>query len=199
MSKKSPWAASALALAVSSAFAQSTSETTNPLYQLASLDPVVVSASRFEQALSATNVIISVVDREEIEKSGVSNVVEYLDQIPGVSVSRLYGRMGNNARVDIGYLGENTGTNVLVLIDGFRVNNIDGEDIRFSQIPISSIDRIEVRTAGAGVLYGDRAMGGVINIITRQEPGRQVSVSAGSYGYKKLDTYLSSQYDGKVF
>ena len=199
MTKKSPLVVSALALAVSSAFAQSASETNNPLYQIASLDPVVVSAARYEQVLSATNVIVSVIDREQIEKSGVSNVVEYLDQIPGVSVSRLYGRMGNNARVDIGYLGENTGTNVLVLIDGFRVNNIDGEDIRYSQIPISSIDRIEVRTAGAGVLYGDRAMGGVINIVTRQEPSKNVTLSAGSFGYKKIDSYLSGQNESRLF
>lgn len=199
MPKKFHWTASALALAVSSAFAQTNSSTAQQggsPYQLAYLDPVVVTASRFEEPLSAADVVISVIDRERIVESGVSNVVEFLDQIPGVSVTRLYGRMGGDASVDIGYMGEAGAKNVLVLVDGLRINNIDDESVRFSQIPISSIERIEIRGAGAGVLYGDRAMGGVINIITRRDISNEVHLSAGSFGYRKADAYLSRKLGG---
>lgn len=181
---------SAIALAIVPLAAQSQSAASSQ-QQLASLDPVVVTASRIEEPLSAADVVISVIDRKQILESGASSVVEFLDQIPGIAVRRLYGGMGGDASLDIGYLGESGSKNVLVLIDGLRINNIDDESVRFAQLPLSGIERVEIRGAGAGVLYGDRAMGGVVNIITRRDNANEVAVSGGSFGYQKLDTYLS--------
>jgi iron complex outermembrane receptor protein len=189
-------ALSALALGVSSAFAQSEVGPPPTAPQIAALAPVVVTASRYEQPLSEAGVLISIINRQQLLESGASNVIEALDRSPGVSVRRLYGQMGADASVDIGFLGESGAKNVLVLIDGFRVNNIDDESVRFTQLPISAIDRVEVRGAGAGVLYGDRAMGGVINIVTRQDLANEVSVAGGSFGYHKVDGYFSSSLNG---
>jgi iron complex outermembrane recepter protein len=192
MSKKSPLAAGALALAVSSAFAQSATETTNPLYQLASLDPVVVSASRFEEPRGQATVPVDVISGDEIQAAGVTNVVEFLDSLSGVGVTRQYGNLGVDASVDIGYLGGASQQSTLILIDGVRINDVDNSAIRFAQIPLSLIDRIEVRKAGGGALFGDRAIGGVVNIITKRDRNEtSVSVSRGSFDYQKIDAFLS--------
>ncbi len=164
--------------------------------QAAEMDPVVISASRIEQPRSTSAVIVDVITREQIEQSGSSNVAEFLDTVSGVSLTRLYGRAGVDASLDIGYLGEAGSQNVLVLIDGQRLNSLDQASIRFAQLPMSSIERIEVRKANGGALYGDRAQGGVINIITRNDASKEVGVSVGSFGTRKLDAYMGFQADG---
>lgn len=177
----------ALALCVSSQ-AQTISK---PFSQLADdIDPVVISASRMEQPRSVSAVIVDVITRAQIEQSGASNVAEFLDSVGGVSLARLYGRAGVDASLDIGYMGEAGSQNVLVLVDGQRLNSLDSSGIRFAQLPMSSIERIEIRKANGGVLYGDRAQGGVINIITRGDEAKEVRLSVGSFGTKKLDAYL---------
>ena len=158
-------------------------------------DPVVISASRMEQPRSASAVIVDVITRTQIEQSGASNVAEFLDTVGGVSLSRLYGRAGVDASLDIGYMGEAGSQNVLVLVDGQRLNSLDSSGIRFAQLPMSSIERIEIRKANGGALYGDRAQGGVINIITRGDEAREVGLSVGSFGTKKLDAYLGLKTD----
>lgn len=194
MPKKVFVAASAVALAVSSAFAQSSSagSTVSP-YQLATLDPVVVTASRYPETQSEASAVVDVVSRADLSASGANNLSEFLDLIPGLSVTRLYGRLGVDAGVDIGYLGDGSAQNVLVLIDGQRINAFDQSSVNFFQIPLSSIEQIEVRKANGGVLFGDRAQGGVINVITRSGSAREVSASYGSFGYKKADTYIGAQ------
>jgi outer membrane cobalamin receptor len=156
----------------------------------ASGEEVVISAKRIEQERRKTSVVVDVIDREQIEASGAGNLAEFLESVPGLSLSRLYGRMGVDANIDVGYLGEAAAQNVLFLIDGQRQNALDASNLRLSRLPISSIERIEIRKANAGALYGDRAQGGVIHVITRTDQSKQLSVGAGSYGSRHVDTYL---------
>jgi iron complex outermembrane receptor protein len=159
------------------------------------INPVVISASRMKQPLSEVSVVVEVVSRQQIEQSGASNLTEFLDSVGGISVNRLYGRAGIDASIDIGYLGESGSQNVLILIDGQRINTSDSSGNIFSQLPVAAIEQIEIRKANGGVLFGDRAQGGVINIITRTDPIRSVDLSFGSYGYQKQDAYLGFQSD----
>lgn len=187
MKNKTAVLASALTLAFSS-HAQEKLQA-NPSMGEA-LDPIVISASRIEQTRSSSAVIVDVITREQIDSSGASNVAEFLDTVSGMSLTRLYGRAGVDASLDIGYLGEAGSQNVLVLIDGERVNGLDSSGVRFAQLPMSSIERIEIRKANGGALYGDRAQGGVINIITRSDNAREIGLNVGSFGTRKLDAYL---------
>lgn len=163
--------------------------------QVLEINPVVVSASRMKQPLSEVSVVVEVVSRQQIEQSGASNVTEFLDSFGGMSVNRLYGRAGIDASVDIGYLGEAGSQNVLILIDGQRVNAADSSGSIFSQLPVAAIEQIEIRKANGGVLFGDRAQGGVINIITRTDALKSLDLSIGSYGYQKQDAYLGFHSD----
>lgn len=95
--------ASVITLAVSS-HAQSTDASALQPHGLT--DPIVISASRVPQPRSAGSVMVDVISRQQIEQSGASNVVEFLDSVPGLSVNRLYGRLGIDASVDVGYMGK---------------------------------------------------------------------------------------------
>ena len=157
------------------------------------VNPVVVSASRMEQPLSEASVVVDVISRQQIERSGASSITEFLDSVGGMGVNRLYGRAGVDASVDIGYLGQSGSQNVLILVDGQRVSSVDSSGSKFAQLPMSAIQQIEIRKANGGVLFGDRAQGGVINIITRTDSTKSVDLSVGSFGYQKQDVYLGFQ------
>jgi iron complex outermembrane receptor protein len=159
------------------------------------INPVVVSASRMEQPLSEVSVVVDVISRQQIEQSGASNITEFLDSVGGMTVNRLYGRAGVDTSLDIGYLGQAGSQNVLILIDGQRVSAADSSGNTFAQLPMSAIQQIEIRKANGGVLFGDRAQGGVINIITRTDSVKSIDLSLGSYGYQKQDAYLGFQSD----
>jgi len=161
--------------------------------QVIEINPVVVSAARIAQPLSETSVVVDVISQQQIEQSGASSITEFLDLVGGMGVNRLYGRAGVDASVDIGYLGESGSQNVLILIDGQRVSSVDSSGSKFAQLPMSAIQQIEIRKANGGVLFGDRAQGGVINIITRTDSAKAVNLSVGSFGYQKQDVYLGFQ------
>ncbi len=187
---------SALALAVSQAMAQPAPNTTvagTNSFQMATLDPVVVTASRFEEPQGQATVLVDVITRQEIQESGVANVTELLDRLPGVNVTRQYGRLGIDAAIDIGYLGGSSHHRTLVLVDGVRINDIDDGTLMFGSVPLSAIERIEVRRAGGGVLFGDRALGGVVNIITKPERENKTSadVTIGSFQLRTLGASVS--------
>jgi iron complex outermembrane receptor protein len=159
------------------------------------LNPVVVSASRMVQPMSEVSVVVDIISRQQIEQAGASNVTEFLDSVGGMAVNRLYGRAGVDASVDIGYLGQAGSQNVLILIDGQRVSGMDSSGSNFAQIPMSAIQQIEIRKANGGVLFGDRAQGGIINIITRTDSAKSVDLSFGSFGSQRQDAYLGFRAD----
>ncbi len=104
-----------------------------------------------------------------------------------VVVRDFYGN-GKTASVDIRGFGETGTLNVLVLVDGRRVNDIDLSGVDWTQISLDQVERIEIVRGSGSVLYGDNATGGVINIITKrpEKPfSTQAEGVAGSYGYYK--------------
>ena len=178
----------ALALAVSATlgYAQAQSVQT--------LDPVVVTASKFEEPQGQATAIVDVIDRQQIEASGAANITELLDQVSGGLLTRQYGRLGADASFDLGYLGGASLQRTLVLVDGVRINDIDDATIRWGQVPLDAIERIEVRKAGGGVLFGDRALGGVVNIITKRVPGSSsATVTLGSFGTRVVGVQTSQK------
>jgi iron complex outermembrane receptor protein len=147
------------------------------------LEKIVVTPYRYDESLANTPASVSVIDSAEISESGVSTTVGLLSELPGVVVRDWTGN-GSKATVDIRGFGEQAGLNVLVLINGRRVNEIDLSGTDWTQIPLDQIERIEVLRGGFGsVLYGDNAVGGVVNIITKRGGSKPLSVELGAeYG-----------------
>ena len=160
---------------------------------------VVVSAARTEQSMLTTPASISVISREQIEASGARHINEVLRGQGGVQINDLYGD-GSRATVDMRGFGDTAGSNTLILVDGRRLNNPDIATPDLNSIALEDVERIEIVQGSAGVLFGDQAVGGVINVITRK-PGamrHSLKLSAGSYNTLQLHAMTSQVLDSGV-
>jgi iron complex outermembrane receptor protein len=148
------------------------------------LPEVVVTATRDWEEEQKVPYNVSVITEDAIRRSNAQNVADVLRTVPGVFVSDWTGNR-KSVTVDIRGFGEAGSSNSLVLVDGRRVNQIDISGTDWTQIPLDQVERIEVIRGGGSVLYGDNAVGGVVNIITKKgerKPSVQVEALGGSYG-----------------
>jgi iron complex outermembrane recepter protein len=150
-------------------------------------EDVVVTATRFEQPERDTPIGVRVIDRDAIERSGVTTVADLLSLQPGFTVRNLDG--GPDYQLDLGGFGINGDQNTLLLVDGQRISELDLSAPRLSTIPLSTIERIEIVQGSGGVLYGGGTTGGVVNIITRspQAGDREATLKAGAGTYNTRD------------
>lgn len=165
--------------------------------QILVMNEVVVTANRFEQEVEKIPANVSVIDELDIKNSNAKNVIEILKYEEGLTVRDKLGT-GKTAEVDLRGFGETGAYNTLVLVDGRRVNGIDLSGTDWTQIPLEQIERIEIVRGTGSVLYGDNAVGGVINIITRI-PSKELTLSvetvAGSFGRNKENISINGGHD----
>jgi outer membrane receptor protein involved in Fe transport len=155
------------------------------------MEAVVVTASRIEEEIREVPRNVTVITAEDIEQATSNYVPDLLARETGVVLKSFFGT-DKNAGVDIRGMGETSVSNVLVLVDGFRLNSPDLAGPDFSSLPIDEIERIEIVRGANSVVYGSGAVGGVVNIITKRgtrEPSGKVYASYGSY--KTIDTRAS--------
>jgi iron complex outermembrane receptor protein len=135
-------------------------------------DPIVVTASRREQSLQEVPVSIATVTAHAIAERNNVTLDEALRYVPGVNI--LQDQI--NIRGSSGY-SRGVGSRVLILFDGLPYLTGDTGEISWETIPIHQIQRIEVVKGAGSALYGSSALGGVINIITK-EAGDQPQLRA---------------------
>ena len=157
---------------------------------------VVVSAARTAQSTLTTPASISIITREQIQASGARHIEAVLRGQGGVQINDLYGD-GSRATVGMRGFGETAGSNTLVLVDGRRLNNPDIAAPDLNSISLEDVERIEIVQGSAGVLFGDQAVGGIINVITRKPgvPRHSLKLSAGSYNTVVLHAMTSQALD----
>jgi iron complex outermembrane receptor protein len=111
----------------------------------------------------------TVITREQIERAPQASLPDIIAREAGVQMTSVYGGVnGAGTKVDLRGFGAASTSNTLVLIDGRRVNDWDLEGFDLSKIAKDSVERVEITRGNSGaVLYGDGAVGGVINIVTR--------------------------------
>jgi iron complex outermembrane receptor protein len=142
---------------------------------------VFVTASRVEEPADNVAAHVSVITADQLAASGQTTLVEALDGLAGI---RFRSSSSNAALAEISMrgFGENSHGRVLVLVDGRRLNRPDLASINWLEIPVKDIERVEVVRGGSSVLYGDNAVAGVVNVITKKgAAGFDVAVS-GQYG-----------------
>ncbi|NJD26227.1 MAG: TonB-dependent receptor [Betaproteobacteria bacterium] len=151
--------------------------------QAATLDPVVVTATRQPTRTSELLSDVTVVERKDIDEAGQSTLEEILGRQPGIQVIA-NGAPGANSSL---FMRGTSSNQVLLLIDGVRVGSATAGSPAWSRIPTSQIERIEILRGPASSLYGADAVGGVVQVFTRRGGegfSPYAEIGAGSY-----DTY----------
>ncbi len=133
--------------------------------QATPLDPVVVTATRSPTPVSALNAAVTVISREQLSLLQGSDVGEALSQIAGIDVVRVGGPGQSPLTV---FIRGSESNHTLVLVDGVRLNDGVNGLAALEDIPLESIERIEVVKGPRSNQWGSDAIGGVIHIITRQ-------------------------------
>lgn len=149
------------------------------------LNDVVVTATRTPQLREALIADVSVIETEEILRSGQTTLVELLQQQPGIEITN---NGGAGKASGIFMRGTNSG-HVVVLIDGIRVQSATLGTTTFENIPLNQIDRIEIIRGPASSLYGQDAIGGVIQLFTKK--GEDAPRFYANLGYGTYDTTLA--------
>ncbi len=158
--------------------------------QAQSLGQVVVTATRDERPIERTLADVTTIDADQITSAGVSSVTQLLQSLGGIEIAQTGGR-GSTAGIFV--RGTKTAQTV-VLVDGVRIENPTSGTPNLEFLSLSSIDHIEVVRGPLSSLYGSGAVGGVIQIFTRQGSGPltpNLSVGAGSQGTYQVQAGLS--------
>ncbi|WP_285163234.1 TonB-dependent receptor [Shewanella goraebulensis] len=171
-----------LSVSAVSFVSSATAETANTSSATNSTETIVVIGRSEANPLNiAANV--NVIDQVDIEMSGAVSLTDLLRSQAGIQVS------DNNSGTTFamrGFTASQAASNTLILIDGRRLNNIDISAPSINAVPLNQVERVEVLYGSAGVLYGDQAVGGVINIITKAPNGTGGGFELSGGGF---DTY----------
>lgn len=140
---------------------------------------IIKSNIGFDETLQSTPKNIQVITSEEIAEKNYKNVTEILEKSPLVTIKN--DAMGQT--IEMRGSGLNSKGTVQVMIDGMAINPVDINHgtLPLNSIPVSNIDKVEILPGGNGVLFGDGATGGVVNIITKA-------------GIDKTESYIGARY-----
>lgn len=125
---------------------------------------LVTTPLRRESSLERSTSSVTVVGEEDIRQSAAPDLTSLLKSYPGVTVTT-NGGMGADSSVS---LRGATAAQTLVLVNGVRAASATSGTVNLSSIPLASIERIEIAKGGHSAQYGADAIGGIINIITKQ-------------------------------
>ncbi|MBS7690862.1 TonB-dependent receptor plug domain-containing protein [Pseudomonas lalucatii] len=155
---------------------------------------VVTRGTPLQQPAPAS---VAVVTRRQIEASAASSLVEVLRTQAGLQIRDTLGD-GNRVALSLRGFGENAANNTLVLVDGRRLNNPSQQAADLNSVPLANIERIEIIRGAGTVLYGDQAVGGVVNIITRTplQDEAYVETSRGSHDLEAYRGHAFRQLGG---
>lgn len=179
MSKK--WLAAATLLPWA-AFAQNSPESSNN-----HTEPTEITIyNKIKQEATTALVPVEVITRADIERRQPRSLVDLLETMPGMQFGSQSGGIGQLSSLFV------RGTNseqVLVLMNGRPMAQMVNSNVDFSQLPVNNVERIEYIRGPRAAIYGSRAIGGVINIITTSEQNQsaKIGVTAGSNDYYAAD------------
>lgn len=166
------------------------------------LETVTVTAGRNEERIGNTPSSISVLDAEQIDNSPAVVADDVLRQIPTFSLFRRTSSLSSHPTaqgVSLRGIGPSGVSRTLVLVDGIPFNDPFGGWVYWTRVPLESVDRIEVVDGASSSLYGNFAMGGVINIVGDRPARRALDLRAqyGNRNSPKFD-FFGSDVWGKV-
>jgi iron complex outermembrane receptor protein len=153
----------------------STNETTQ-------LKSVVIYASRIDEEKDSIPAAVDIFSIDDIENSGAANFTAFLQKKGNIFI-RTMNSNPMQSQISMRGFGENSYGRVKIVVDGEELNEVDMSSPLISTIPLESIERVEILHGPSPILYGDGAVGGVINVETSTddyEKKTRLSASAGS-------------------
>jgi iron complex outermembrane recepter protein len=160
----------------------------------ARLDPVVVTPSRLEQQAGEAPASVTVITAEDIRSAPYVALDDLLRQVPSFSLFRRSSSLVGHPTTQgasLRGIGPSGASRALVLVDGIPINDPFGGWVPWSRVPLLSVEQIEVVRGGGSALWGNGALGGVINVITRRptETGVSLESTFGNYDTKNFDLH----------
>jgi len=159
------------------------------------LDEVVVTANKYPQKQSSTGKVLTVINREQLERNSGRTLTQVLNEQAGIVVNGAQNTLGTNQTV---YMRGADRSATLILVDGVPATDASGISIEFdlNHFNIDQVERVEILKGSQSVLYGSDAMAGVINIITKKAGATKAvalnaTTAAGTYGTFKGNAGIS--------
>ena len=155
------------------------------------MNAVHVTGARFPSDAALPAIGATVITADDIRGAGVNDVNAAIRKIGGV-----YGRQSLDGSPDFGLdlrgFGTNSSQNLVILVDGVRLNENELAGPVLAGIPVDTVERIEITRGGSSVLYGEGATGGVINIVTKR------GADAGYHGSIVAEAGQRHQFDARA-
>ena len=149
------------------------------------LDELVVTADRSATIRTQSTAAVSVLQADELRPlAGVTGLADVLRLTPGFALLHIDGLGYDPQPVIRGFYGGGEAEYVVVMLDGQPLNVIETGLVNWNQIPLASVRSVEIVRGGTSSLYGDAAIGGVVNVVTAGGlvPHSNLSVAGGTYG-----------------
>src|SRR5262245_17550568 len=164
------------------------------------LETVTVTPTRSAQRVMDTPASVNVVTSEQVSQSPAIIADDLLRQVPTFSLFRRTSGIAaqpTTQGVSLRGLGPSGQSRTLVLLDGIPFNDPFGGWVYWTRVPMVSVDRVEITEGPTSSLYGNYAMGGVINIITSRPTRRTVELKPqyGNHASPKFDFFASDQWN----
>ena len=168
--------------------------TTN-LFSAQELETITVNSSFIQTDEKDATFATEIYTKEDIENSKSKDIYDFLSSQSSVNVSSSYGNTFSQ-KIDLRGYGIGDGyQNIVVLVNGRRLNNIDMSSQLLSSIPLESVEKIEILKGTGSVQYGDGANAGVINIITNGQYENYIKTYMGNNGTKNGTLSLGFNYN----
>ena len=154
----------------------------------------VITATRTKKNINELPASVRLITAEQIKEMPSTAIDDLLRTEAGINVDRKNGIFSKNASVNM--RGLNSSARTLVMLDGVPLNKADGGGVNWNRINTESVERIEVIKGPGSAMYGGNAMGGVINVISKDisaDPSGSVKLSVGSCNTQGAQLWLGGR------
>lgn len=165
------------------------------------LDALVVTAERRAAPIEASTHALSLLTAAELRALPVRTLAEALRQAPGLTFVDFDGLGDDPQIMTRGFYGGGEAEYVLVLVDGRPLNVLESGRVPWDVIPLDAIESIEVARGPGSAAWGDAAIGGVINVLTKRggAPSGRVALLGGEHGVARASLGLADRVAGRPF
>jgi len=163
-----------------------------PIY----LNPIKVDANHFNDLDTNATFSTEIYSSKDIDNSGSTNLYDFLSNNTSITITPSSGNRFSQ-KIDMrGYGTTNGHQNIIITVDGIRLNNHTSSQQTIGNIILNNIDKIEITKGSGSVVYGDGAMSGAIHIFMKDAYDSYIELETGNYGLSNKSISTSSQSDG---